>query len=136
MHGRINMPNDNEIPMDKLLPWDRDIERSVLGTLMRGDDPELTTRFVGFLNTGDFHLDSHKRIWRCVEELSKTGTHVDRITVAKALQEAGMLQSIGSGSVFGISYLVDLDDGMGSIFGIDEYAKRLRDKAIARRAIE
>jgi replicative DNA helicase len=122
--------NEQEVPFDKLLPWSRDIERSVLGALLRCDDEESVRVAVDDLQVDDFHLEAHKRIFLAIKKISDADGHVDCVTVSQALIDADQLESVD-----GVSYLVGLDDGLASIFGLEDYIQRLKSKANNRRRL-
>ena len=108
------------------LPVNVDVERFVLGSILL--DGELLQDVRPVLTPDDFSLEKHRRIWKQVVDLYDAGGHVDRVTVANALQEVGELESVG-----GFSYLVALDDGLPQLPDISAYVKILKDNATWRR---
>jgi replicative DNA helicase len=110
------------------LPSDPDLERMVLGyCLMR------SARFDearGSLDVDDFSLEKHQRLWRRMCGLYDAGSPVDHVTVFKELQAHCEAESVG-----GLSYIVDLEEGLPENPHIDGYITRLRECALRRRMI-
>jgi replicative DNA helicase len=113
---------------ERSLPTNLDAERFVLGSILLDDNLMHSARPV--LNSGDFGLERHSRIWQRACEVYDTGGHVDRVTVANALMQAGELESCG-----GLTYLVSLDDGIPLCPDLGSYVRIVQDKAILRRVI-
>jgi replicative DNA helicase len=118
----------SSIALEKGLPSNVDAERFILGSILLDD-----SRFVeiaGVVQTGDFCLEKHQRIFRRMTELHERGEKVDRITLANELLRFNELESVD-----GLSYLVSLDDGLPKIPNLDGYIKIIRDKASLRQMI-
>src|SRR5258708_10031067 len=84
----------------------------------------------GVVESDDFSLEKHRRIFHRMGELSTRGERIDRVTVANELMRYSELESCD-----GLSYLVSLDDGLPRIFNLDSYIRIVKDKAILRRII-
>jgi replicative DNA helicase len=110
------------------LPTNVDAERFVLGSMLLDDAVLHEIRAV--LSDDEFSLEKHRRIWKRSVEIYDGGGHVDRITVANALMNAGELESCD-----GLTYLVSLDDGLPQIPNVDSYVQIVKDKAMLRRII-
>jgi replicative DNA helicase len=113
---------------EKGLPVNVDAERFVLGSILLDDN--LYIQAAGALETDDFSLEKHRRIFRRMGDLNERGEHIDRITVANELMKNGELESCD-----GLSYLVSLDDGLPQIPNLDSYVRLVKDRAILRRII-
>jgi hypothetical protein len=115
-------------PMAKGLPANEDAERLVLGSVLLNDTayPQVAAA----LESGDFSLEKHRRIFARMKDLYDRGEHVDRITVADELIRQGQLESVD-----GLSYLVSLDQGMPEIPHLDSYIRIVKDKAALRKMI-
>jgi len=113
---------------EKGLPSSLDTERMVLGSLLIDDSRFLQVATV--LEPGDFSLETHKRIFRRMGELSERSERIDRVTVANELMRYGELESCG-----GLSYLVSLDDALPRIHNIESYAGIVKAKSRRRRTI-
>ena len=113
---------------DKGLPTNPDAERFVLGSIMLDDS--FYVQAAGTLEGDDFSLEKHRRIFKRMGELYERGEKIDRITVANELMKFNELEACG-----GLSYLVELDDGLPRIPNLDSYIRIVKDKAVLRRII-
>ncbi|MGA9624414.1 MAG: replicative DNA helicase [Bryobacteraceae bacterium] len=114
--------------IEKGLPTNVDAERFVLGSILLDD--ALYVQAAGTLEAGDFSLESHRRIFKRMGELQERGEKIDRITVANELMKFNELEACG-----GLSYLVELDDGLPRIPNLDSYIRIVKDKAVLRRIV-
>src|SRR5581483_2505849 len=117
-----------DITLDKSLPNNVDAERSILGAILL--DNAVCNQAVEFINRDDFYLDSHRRIFDKMIELSEKGSAIDYLTVAEALQRSGELEQVG-----GISFLSALTDGVPRTANIEHYARIVKGKSVLRRLI-
>jgi replicative DNA helicase len=116
------------IALDKGLPSNLEAERYVLGSIMLNDS--LYIQAAGDLQSDDFSIEKHRRIFIRMGELHGRGERVDRVTVANELMRFNELESCD-----GLSYLVSLDDGLPQILNLDAYIHIVREKATLRRMI-
>src|SRR5215469_4628552 len=114
--------------IEKGLPTNVDAERFVLGSILLDD--ALYVQAAGTLESDDFSLEKHRRIFRRMGELQDRGERIDRVTVANELMKFNELEACD-----GLSYLVSLDDGLPHIPNLDAYIRIVKDKAILRRII-
>jgi replicative DNA helicase len=117
-----------EKALDKGLPTNVDAERFVLGSIMLDDS--FFIHAAGALESGDFALEKHRRIFARMAELHERGEKIDRITVANELLRFNELEACD-----GLSYLVSLDDGLPKIPNLDAYIRIVKDKATLRRIV-
>lgn len=118
----------SDLALEKGLPSNLDAERFVLGAILLDD-----TYFVqvaGSLDPDDFSLEKHRRIFQRMMDLNQRGEKVDRVTLANELMRQGQLESVD-----GLSYLVELDNGLPQIFSIESYIRIVKDKSVLRRII-
>jgi len=113
---------------EKGLPVNLDAERFVLGSILLDDS--LYIQAAGTLQSEDFSLEKHRRIFRRMGELQERGERIDRITVANELMKFNELEACD-----GLSYLVSLDDGLPQLPNVDSYIRIVKDKAVLRRII-
>ena len=111
--------------VEKGLPTNVDAERFVLGSILL--DESLYVQTAGTLDSGDFSLEKHRRIFRRMGDLHSRGERIDRVTVAAELQRFGELEACD-----GLSYLVSLDDGLPHLPNVDSYVRLVKDKAVLR----
>jgi replicative DNA helicase len=114
--------------LEKGLPTNVDAERMVLGSIMLDDS--FFIHAAGALESEDFSLEKHRRIFARMAELHERGEKIDRITVANELLRFNELEACD-----GLSYLVSLDDGLPKIPNLDAYIRIVKDKATLRRII-
>jgi replicative DNA helicase len=110
------------------LPTNVEVECLVLGSILL--DGTLLHDVRPVLSAEDFSIEKHRRIWHRAAELYDAGQHVDRVTIANALQQAHELESVD-----GLSYLVSLDEGLPRLPDISAYVRILKDDATRRRII-
>jgi replicative DNA helicase len=108
------------------LPMNLDAERYVLGSVLLDDT--LFTGLVGALQTDDFSVEKHRRMFNRMGELHERGERIDRITLANELEKQNQLESVD-----GLGYLVSLDDGLPQIANLDSYVRIVQEKAVLRR---
>ena len=113
---------------EKGLPTNLDAERFVLGSILL--DEELFIQAAGSLESDDFSLEKHRRIFRRMGDLHDRGEKIDRVTVANELMKFSELEACD-----GLSYLVSLDDGLPRIPNVDAYIRMVKDKSVLRRII-
>ena len=116
------------IDLSQGMPTNVDAERFVLGSILLDEAVLHVVR--PLLSPEEFSLEKHRRIWRRACELYDGGGHVDRITIANALMNFHELESCD-----GLSYLVELDDGLPQIPNVDSYVQIVKDKAVLRKII-
>jgi replicative DNA helicase len=66
-----------------------DAEKTMLGCILL--DPGCLYRVLPLVKAQDFSLDSHRRIYHAIAELSEAGKPVDDMTVTDALIAKGQL---------------------------------------------
>ncbi|HEX5431768.1 MAG TPA: replicative DNA helicase [Bryobacteraceae bacterium] len=118
----------SDLALEKGLPANLDAERFVLGSILLNDAVYLQA--AGALESGDFSLEKHRRIFGRMKDLYERGAHIDRITLADELMKQGQLESVD-----GLSYLISLDEGLPEISNLDGYIRIVKDKALLRRMI-
>jgi replicative DNA helicase len=117
-----------DLTFDKGLPASIDTERLVLGMILLNDTYYL--QVAGALDTDDFNLEKHRRIFARMKDLYDRGERIDRVTLADELIRQGQLESVD-----GLAYLVSLDDGLPEIANLDSYIRIIKDKSILRKLI-
>ena len=115
-------------PCRRALPANIDAERFVLGAILLDDSNYIGV--AGVLDMEDFSLEKHRRIWMRMPDLATRGERIDRVTLANELIKYGQLESVD-----GLSYLIELDNGLPQIFALESYVRIVKDKSILRRII-
>jgi replicative DNA helicase len=101
-----------------------DAERAVLGSILT--DGALWDDAARSISVQDFSLDSHRRIFSCLESMAAAGEAIDLITVTMQLDRRRELQSVGDAG-----YLASLLDGVLPQ-NCRSYAKRVKQAAQTR----
>ncbi len=117
-----------DLAFEKGLPASVDTERFVLGSILLNDT--LYLQVAGTLESGDFSLEKHRRIFGRMKDLYDRGDRIDRVTLTDELMKQGQLESVD-----GMSYLLSLDDGLPHLSNIDSYVRIVKDKATLRKLI-
>ena len=111
--------------LDRGLPASPDAERSILGGILL--DNHLQNEAASVLQADHFYLDSHRRIYARMLELSEVGKPIDIISLAEELSRHKELESVG-----GVAYLTSLTDGVPRRQSIEHYIRLVKDKALLR----
>lgn len=116
-----------DIALERGLPANLDAERMVLGAVLLDDSryPEVAA----LLESEDFSLERHRRIFQRMRELHARGERIERITLANELDAHHQLEADG------VSYLCSLDDGLPQVVNLDSYAKIVAEKSTLRRIV-
>lgn len=110
------------------LPANVEAERSILGAILL--DNLAYNEAAEHLKPEDFLLDSHRRIYSRMVDLSEASHSIDLITLAEELARNGELETIG-----GAAYISGLLDGVPDRPSIENYIKIVRDKSLLRALI-
>ncbi len=109
-----------------VLPQNLEAERAVLGSILI-DNLSLAT-VAPILKESDFFLDTHRRIYRAIAELSARSSVIDLVTVREELDREGALDRAG-----GQAYLAALIDGIPDVANVEHYARIVKEKSTLRR---
>ena len=115
--------------MNKVLPHDIEIEKSLLGSILI--DPESFVKIADKINEADFFEVNHQKIYQAINYLYEKHQAIDTLTLANVLKNNKSLDLVG-----GPSYLADLTNYVPSAAHIDEYANIVAQKAFRRRLIK
>jgi replicative DNA helicase len=100
-------------------------EMTILGGMLV--DPVAIVDATMLLQTDDFALDSHRRIYAAMLQLGEAGHAIDIVTLAEELKRRKELDSIG-----GVPYLASLTEGLPRKLSIESYVRIVRDKSLMR----
>lgn len=115
-----------DLTLEAGLPANLDAERTILGAILLDDSAIKEAKEV--ICSDDFSLDSHRRIFLRMGELSDAAMPVDIVTLKNELGKHKETESIG-----GVAYLASLTEGLPRRPVISEYIRIIKDKSIARR---
>ena len=111
--------------LDRGLPASVDAERSILGAILL--DNFAYNQAAEALRPDDFSLDSHRRIYSRMMELSETSRPIDLITLTEELGRHKEVEAVG-----GVAYITSLTDGVPRRPNIEHYCRIVKDKAMLR----
>jgi replicative DNA helicase len=117
-----------DLALARGLPANLDAERFVLGSILLNDDVYL--QVAGAVDSEDFSLEKHRRIFSRMKDLYERGMSIDRVTIAEELMKQGQLESVD-----GFSYLSSLDQGLPEVVNLESYVRIVKDKATLRKLI-
>jgi replicative DNA helicase len=100
-------------------------ERAILGAVLL--DNQAFNDAAEHLTADDFSIDSHRRIYSRMAELSDSSRPIDIITLVEELEQKKDLQAVGD-----VGYISGLLDGVPDRPSIEHYVRIVRDKAILR----
>lgn len=115
--------------MSTVPPHDSAAERAVLGAIMLSCQDAIET--LALLDPSAFYEKRNGAIYSAMLTLYEANEPIDEITVAGKLESVGCLQSCG-----GRVYLAELTNMVPTAANVVHYAKRVRDKWLARQLIE
>jgi replicative DNA helicase len=117
----MNTPENLIIP-----PHSIETEQSVIGAILLEGDKALD-RIEGVIVEADFYRQEHRLIFAALRKLSTSGSTIDVITAAEALDRVGSLERIG-----GLTYLGELAQNTPSTANIKRYAEIVKARAMQR----
>ncbi|MCZ6753550.1 MAG: replicative DNA helicase [Acidobacteria bacterium] len=118
----------NDSTLVRSLPSNVDAERSVLGAILL--DNSAYNQAAAVLTSEDFSLDSHRRLFLRISDLSEHSRPIDLVTLSEELMRHNEIEAVG-----GASYISSLTDGLPRLSNIEHYAKIVKDKSLLRRLI-
>lgn len=120
------------VPMylEKPLPSSPESERVILGGILL--DNRLMEEAYHKVSAEDMYSPLHRRVYKAMTTLFDKGLRIDPILIGEEMKkDAGSLEAIG-----GIGTITNLTYGLPHFSNIAEYAKIVKDKAVARNLIK
>lgn len=111
------------------LPTNVAAERSILGAILMNPKAYDEAAALGVV-ADDFSLDSHRRIYRRMEELAYKGAAIDVITLTSLLSDRNELIAVGDAA-----YVGSLIEGLPGRPSIKSYVRIVKEKAAQRKII-
>ena len=108
------------------MPANIDAEKTILGAILL--DNASHSEAAEKLDSEDFALDSHRRIFLRMTELMNEQRAVDIVTLAHELARYKEVEAVG-----GVAYLASLTEGLPRRPVIEEYIRIVKDKALLRK---
>jgi replicative DNA helicase len=115
-----------DLTLDAGLPANIDAEKTILGAILL--DNTAHSEAAEKLETDDFSLDSHRRIFLRMTELMNAQRAVDIVTLSNELARNKEIEAVG-----GVAYLASLTEGLPLRPVIDEYIRIVKDKSLLRK---
>jgi len=115
-----------DLRLDTGLPANVDAEKTILGAILL--DNAAHAEAAEKLESDDFSLDSHRRIFLRMSELMDAQRAVDIVTLANELARFKEVEAIG-----GVAYLASLTEGLPRRPVIEEYIRIVKDKSLLRK---
>ncbi len=113
---------------DRLPPYSRDAERSVLGSMLR--DNQVIADIQMLVSDVDFYMDAHQKLFRGIVALQAQQKPADLVTLGEWVKGQGIVEEIG-----GYIYIGELWDAAPTAANSEHYAAIVRDASISRRLI-
>lgn len=114
---------------ERVMPHNIEAEQSVLGSMFLSK--YALQKCVETLESNQFFLDSHAKIFNAISELSEQGKPIDITTVTAKLDNKKELMQVG-----GVEYIAEITNLVPSAANVDEYIKIVSEKATLRKLIE
>ncbi len=115
-----------DLTLDSGLPANVDAEKTILGAILM--DNAAHSEAAEKLESDDFSLDSHRRIFLRMSELMDAQHAVDIVTLANELTRYKEVDAVG-----GVAYLASLTEGLPRRPVIEEYIRIVKDKSLLRK---
>ena len=115
-----------DLTLDTGLPANVDAEKTILGAILL--DNAAHAEAAEKLESDDFSLDSHRRIFLRMTELMDAQRAVDIVTLANELARYKEVEAVG-----GVAYLASLTEGLPRRPVIEEYIRIVKDKSLLRK---
>ena len=112
--------------LDQGMPANIDAEKTILGAILM--DNAAHSEAAERLESDDFSLDSHRRIFLRMTELMNEQRAVDIVTLSNELARYKEIEAVG-----GVAYLASLTEGLPFRPVIEEYIRIVKDKSLLRR---
>lgn len=112
--------------LDAVLPANLDAEKTILGAILL--DGNALNDAAERLVSEDFFLDSHRRIFSSMLELTDAGQSIDLVTLTSELARHKEVEAVG-----GVAYMASLTEGLPRRPVVDGYIKIVKDKSNLRR---
>lgn len=113
---------------DLIPPQSIDIEQSLIGACLLS--PDSYKKAVDVLSVEDFYKTAHQKIFETINDLAKSDSAIDLITVSNALKKSGKLEEIG-----GEYYLSQCIDRITSHVHTADHARIIKHKSDFRKLI-
>ena len=112
----------------KMMPHNLEAEQAVLGCALIDD--EAVVNIVSVLSEADFYSESHKDIFRAIQEIYAKNAPVDFVTLTDCLERKNLLQNVG-----GVEYITSLTNAVPSAVNYASYVRIVKRDSMLRKLI-
>jgi replicative DNA helicase len=116
---------------DRPVPSCPDIERAILAAMLAEPSPCVDIAMEKLNGEDDFHVPSHKLLFRHIYKLHKEKNTVDLPLLAQSMLVSGALEAVG-----GVSFLADISGSIPSTANIENWCETAREYSILRGMIK
>lgn len=120
---------NEQLLIDQYLPHNFLAEKMILSCLLINSEAIETT--LQILPFHAFYFKNHQEIYKAINEMYKTQTKIDALTLVSFLQENGTLEKIG-----GVKVVIELITQVPNLIYLDDYIRLVKDKFIRRSLIK
>ncbi len=110
-------------------PMSQEAEQALLGSILI--EPSVYLSVAAFLNADDFFIKRHEYIWQACSRLQERGDAIDYVTLARELQDMGVLDEIG-----GDAYLTSLANSTPTAMHAEVYGEMVARTATRRKMLQ
>ncbi|HEY5526336.1 MAG TPA: replicative DNA helicase [Candidatus Anoxymicrobiaceae bacterium] len=114
---------------DRVPPHNLEAEESVLGSMILSH--QAAAEALDILSADDFYKESHRTIYKALQDLYAGGSTTDHVVLAEELKKRGQLETVGDRA-----YLLVLADTTPNPHNIKHYASIVREAAFRRALVE
>ena len=114
--------------LGRRLPVSIESEQAVLGSILIR--PDSFEEIAGLLDSEDFSLDEHKKIYATMRSMFLSSRNIDTVTLVNTLVQDGVYSESG-----GVEYIKTLSFSVPTAANVRDYARAVKDKAMLRRLI-
>lgn len=110
------------------LPHNLSAEQATLADMLL--DKKAALKACNFLTAEDFYRESHKLIFKTMQELIDKDIPIDYISMMDALQTKNQLETIG-----GLAYLMSLNKASATAANLEQHMKIIKKEAVKRQLL-
>ena len=110
------------------VPFSLEAEQSVLGSILI--DPRAIEEITGIINSSDFYIDDHAKIYLAMNELFLASKNIDLVTLIDTLTKQGVLKDRNINE-----YIKLIAQIVPSAKNVKDYARIVKDKSLLRQLL-
>ena len=114
---------------ERIMPHNKDAEQAVLGSVFLSK--YALEKVLEELNSDQFYIESHKKIFSSIKYLAEKGIPIDITTLTAELDQKKILNNVG-----GVEYLTEIATSVPTAANVDQYIKIVEEAYLKRSLIE